>query len=49
MWEKAEKLCSGDGLVLPTAGVVGTARQVASLSAFDSGIAGTPHNVTSQV
>ena len=49
MWEKAEKLCSGDGLVLPTAGAVGTARQVASLSAFDSGIAGTPHNVTSQV
>ena len=49
MWEKAGELLSGDGFVLPAAGAMGTARQFASLSGFNSGIPGTHHNVTSQV
>lgn len=49
MWEKAEELLSGDGFVLPAAGAMETARQVASLSGFNSGIAATLHNVTSQI
>ena len=49
MWEKAEELLSGDSFALPAAGAMETARQVASLSGFNSGIAATPHNVTSQI
>lgn len=47
MWEKAEELLNGDGLVLPAAGATKTSRQVASLSAFKSGRSEAPHNVTS--
>lgn len=34
MWTKAEELLNVEGLVLPAAGAVITARQVAILSAF---------------
>ena len=47
MWKKAEESLTIDGLVLPAAGAVNTARQVVSLSAFKSGKPETPHNVTS--
>lgn len=47
MWEKAEQLLNGCGLVLPAAGATKTSRQVASLTAFKSGTCDTPYNVTS--
>ena len=47
MWEKAEELLNGCGLVLPAAGATKTSQQVASLTAFISGTSDTPYNVTS--
>lgn len=47
MWEKAEQLLNGCGLVLPAAGATQTSHQVASLSAFKSGDSEVPHNITS--
>ena len=47
MWEKAEQLLSTEGLILPAAGAISTARQVASLSGLKTGKAEAPHYVCS--
>jgi len=47
MWEKAGELLNGCDLVLPAAGAMKTAHQVARLTAFKSGTPEAPHNVTS--
>ena len=47
MWEKAEQLLSSEGLILPAAGAISTARQVASLSGLKTGKAEAPHYVCS--
>jgi len=48
MWEKAEILLNTEGFVLPAAGAVGQARQVASLTGQQSGKREAPHNVSTQ-
>lgn len=47
MWERAEQLLSTEGLILPAAGAINTARQVASLSALKTGKAEAPYYVCS--
>ena len=47
IYQKAEELLNGCGLVLPAAGATKTSQQVASLTAFISGTSDTPYNVTS--
>ena len=45
MWEKAEELLGTEGLILPAASAINTARQVASLSALKTGKVEAPHYV----
>lgn len=47
MWDKVEQLLSTEGLILPAAGAISTAHQVASLSALKTGKAEAPHYVCS--
>ena len=47
LWEEAEELLNGCGLVLSAAGATKTSWQVASLTAFKSGTSDAPYNVTS--
>ena len=47
MWEKAEQLLSSEGLILPAAGTISIACQVASLSSLKTGKAEAPHYVCS--
>ena len=46
MWEKATMLLSTPNLVLPAAGATSTARQVASLSSYNSEKSDPPHYVS---